>query len=278
LTVIIVSFFLAVLLQGIPPQQKFPLTFSPTVGDNFHYQLDSSFEAAGKDFQGKDITLGGSASGELIFTIKRNIPNLVAAAVTTPGIRVETKNFEQSQDYTLKTKESEAVRVSFNHRGRVTQFHNLEALNAKRIGLMSFEQMLREYLPIFPDKAVAIGDTWSDSQTINILFMEIDLEILLNREYVLLNVMPAADGEVAVIDIKYNVRLSGSRNLGDWTGGFEGQGTGTGSCLYNIQRSYIQQLNVEYGTEADLIIRRKDQPVLKQPFQLSVAASFIRMQ
>ena len=267
-----------VLLPGAPPQQKFLLTFSPTVGDIFRYQLNSSLAAAGKDFQEKEITLEGSASGELLFTIKRNIPNLVAAAVTTPGIRMETKEFDVSQDYTLKTKESKAVRVSFNHLGGVTQVHNLEALNTKGIGNMSFEQILREYLPTLPDKAAAVGETWSDSQTITISFMEIDLDVLLNRDYVLLSIMPAADGDMAVISITYAVKLSGSKNWEDWTGGFEGQGAGTGSFLYNIRRSCIQQLNVEYETEAALTIRRKDQPILNQPFRLSVTASFTLIQ
>ena len=275
---LLILFSLVVLLPGAPPQQKFPLTFSPTVGDIFRYQLNSSLAAAGKDFQEKEITLEGSASGELLFTIKRNIPNLVAAAVTTPGIRMETKEFDVSQDYTLKTKESKAVRVSFNHLGGVTQVHNLEALNTKGIGNMSFEQILREYLPTLPDKAAAVGETWSDSQTITISFMEIDLDVLLNRDYVLLSIMPAADGDMAVISITYAVKLSGSKNWEDWTGGFEGQGAGTGSFLYNIRRSCIHQLNVEYGTEAALTIRRKDQPILKQPFHLSVTASFTLLQ
>jgi hypothetical protein len=269
---------IVVCLSGALPQQKFLLTFSPSVGDSFHYLLNSSFTAAGKDFHGKDITLEGSASGELLFTIKRNIPNLVAAAATTPGIRMETKQSGLSQDYILKTKDREAVRVSFNHQGGVTQVHNLGALNTKRIGAMSFDQIIREYLPTLPDKAAAIGETWSDSQTITIPFMDIELEVMLNRDYVLLSVMPTADGDVAVISITYLVKLSGSRNREDWTGGFEGQGTGEGSLLYNIRRSCIQQLNVEYGTEANLIIRRKDQPILKQPFRLSATASFMLIQ
>jgi hypothetical protein len=278
LAVHIILFSLVFLLPGALPQQKFPLRFSPTVGDIFRYQLNSSLVAAGKDFQGKDITLEGSASGELLFTIKRNIPNLVASAVTTPGIRIETKELELSQSFTLKTKDPEAVRVSFNHRGGVTQVHNLEALNTKRVGNLSLDQILHEYLPTLPDKAAVVGETWSDSQTISILFLEIDLEVLLNRDYLLLSVMPAEDGEVAVISITYAVKLSGSENWGDWTGDVEGQGTGTGLLLYNIRRSCIQQLNMEYGTEAALIVRKKDQPVLKQPFRLSVTASFILIQ
>jgi hypothetical protein len=278
LAVHMIVFTLVVILRSAPPEQKFPLTFSPTVGDIFRNQLNSSLTATGKDFQGKDITLEASASGELLFTIKRNIPNLVAVAVTTPGIRVETKEFEVSQNYSLKTKEPKAVRVSFNHSGNVTQVHNLEALNTKRIGNMSFEQILREYLPSLPNKDVAIGETWNDSQTITYSFMEIDLDVLLNRNYVLLSVMPAGDGDVAVIAITYAVKLSGSKNWEDWTGGFEGRGTGRGSLLYNIRRSCIQQFNMEYGTEAALIISRKDQPILKQPFRLSATATFTLMQ
>lgn len=278
LTVHLILASFAVLLSWAPPQQKFELTFSPTVGDMIRYQIHSSLTADGKDFRGKDITLEGSVSGELHFTIKRNIPNLVASAVTTPGIQVETKEFDASQDYNVKTKESEAVRVSFNHQGNVTQVHNLEALNTKRIGNMSFEQVLREYLPTLPNKTVAIGETWSDSQTMTIPYSEIDLEVVLNRDYVLHSVMPTGDGDVAVISISYTVKLSGSQNWEDWTGGFEGQGAGRGSLQYNIRRSCIQQLDVEYGTEANLIIRRKDQPILKRPFRLSSTASLMLIQ
>lgn len=278
LAVHMIVFSLVVFLPGSPPDQKFSLSFSPTVGDIFRYQLNSSLAVAGKDFQGKDITMEGSASGELLFTIKRNIPNLVAAAVTTPGIQMETKEFELSRSSILKTRDPEAVRISFSHRGGVTQVHNLEALNTKWIGNISFDQILREYLPTLPDKAVAVGETWSDSQTMRIIFQKIDLDVLLIRDYILLSVMPAGDGDVAIISITYAVKLSGLKNWGDWTGGFEGQGTGKGSLLYNIRRSCIQQFNVEYGTEADLIIRKKDQPVLKQPFRLSVTASFTLIQ
>ncbi|MGD9344769.1 MAG: hypothetical protein PVH84_02835 [Candidatus Aminicenantes bacterium] len=267
-----------VFLQEAPQQQKYALSFSPTVGDIFHYQLDLSLAAGGKDFQGKDISLEGNASGELLFTIKRNIANQVAAVVTTPGIRFDSTEFEQHQGYTLITKNSEAVRVSFNHKGGVTQVHNLEALNTKSIGNISFEQILSKYLPTLPDKAVAVGETWSDSQTFSIAFKTIDLDVILDRDYVLLNVQPAKNGDIAIISISYSVELSGSRNWEDWAGGFEGQGTGTGSFLFNIQRSCIQQFNVEYGTEATLVIRKKERPVLKQPFRLSVTASFMMMQ
>jgi hypothetical protein len=190
---------------------------------------------------------------------------------------VETKEFERSLGYSMKTKDAEAVRVSFNHRGEVTQVHNLEALNTRSIGGISFDRILREYLPALPDKDMAVGETWEDSISARIPLQELDLEVSTNREYVLLDVIPAEDGDVAAISITYTVKLSGSKNWEDWTGTFEGQGGGTGSLLFNIRRGCIRQFNVEYGTKGALVIRKKNESVQEYPFNLSIEASIIQI-
>lgn len=260
------------------PQQKYPLTFTPTAGENFHYQIHTSLAVEGKDFQGKDLTLEGSVSGKLTFAIKRNIPNLIATAVTTPGIHVELKKLESIRSSTLKTNEPGAVRLSFNHRGEVTELYNLDALSTKWIGILSFEQLLREFLPTLPDKLTTVAETWSDSKTIKISLQEIDLEVMMNRKYSLLSVFPSEDGNVAAVSITYAITLSGSKNWEDWTAGFEGQGSGTGFLLYNIRLSCIREFNAEFGTKGALVIRKKDQPILEHPFNLSVSASMIQIQ
>ena len=72
-------------------QQKFPLTFSPPVGEELLYMLDTSVQVKGKDFGGREISLGATASGEISLTIKRTVGDLVFIGLTIPGIQVQAQ-------------------------------------------------------------------------------------------------------------------------------------------------------------------------------------------
>ena len=260
-----------------PSPQKIPLVFSPSVGEIFRYMLHVSYQAEGKDFFSRDISMEANASGELAFTVKRSIKNLVSMTVTTPGIRVETNSPEESQTYTLKTQDNRAVQAAFDNKGAVAQVHNLEALNRTKIWNISFGHILRDYLPTLPDSSVAPGDIWRGRRTAVIPFEEMDLEVSIERLYRLENILPSQAGDEAVISIIYQVDLSGIKSWENWSGGIEGKGKGEGTLLYNIQKSCIQRFSADYETAATLTIKNRDKILLEHPFHLTISVSLSRL-
>ena len=204
-------------------QQKYLLTFSPAVGGRLLYMLNTSVQVEGRDFTGKEISLGAMASGEISFDIKRTVNDLVFIGLTTPGIFVEAQTLEGPESYALKTKGDQAVQASFSQKGYVNEVHNLEALTRDRIWNISLAQILRDYLPGLPENSVSIGEAWRDTKLITIPYQGIDLEVSIERTYILQNVIPSIDGDVAFISIEYDVLLSGTKNLGEWMGRFERQ-------------------------------------------------------
>ena len=195
--------------------------------------------------------------------------------LTTPGIQVEVQTHEEQQLYFLKTKANMALQASFDLRGSVHEIHNLKALNIEKVMNISLVQLIRDYFPVLPGKPVSIGEIWIDNKSINIPFQEIDLEVLIETKYVLQNVIPSAEGDVAVISMDYEVRLSGSKSLGEWTGSFEGKGVGGGLVNFLIQRGCFQEFKADYQTEGALVIKKEGKPLMKWPFHLSIFASAI---
>jgi hypothetical protein len=165
-----------------------------------------------------------------------------------------------------------AVQASIDHRGAAHQIHNLAALNRDRIWNISLIQILRDYLPVLPDEAISIGETWADKKKLSIPYQGMTLDVSIERNYVLQNILPSPTGELAVISLDYTVTLSGSKEWDGWTASFEGTGTGGGLLNYQLQRSCIQQFSAEYQTEAALVLRSGDGMFRKWPFHLEVSA------
>jgi hypothetical protein len=237
--------------------------------------MNTSIQAEGKDLSGTDISLGVIASGRISLDVKRKVRDRVFMELTTPGIQVEVQTHEEQQLYSLKTKANMALQASFDLRGSVHEIHNLKALNIEKVMNISLVQLIRDYFPVLPGKPVSIGEIWIDNKSINIPFQEIDLEVLIETKYALQNVIPSAEGDVAVISMDYEVRLSGSKEWDGWTASFEGIGTGGGLLNYQLQRSCIQQFSAEYQTEAALVLRSGDGMFRKWPFHLEVSASLL---
>ncbi len=255
------------------PQLKYSLSFSPAVGDSLLYRLDTSVHVAGKDLRGSELSLGASAAGEISLAVKRNIQDLVLIGLTTPGIHVEAQTTEGQQRYTLKTIDNMAVQVAFDHLGCAHQIHNLAALNRDRIWNISLVQILRDYLPVLPERPVSIGEAWIDNKRLSIPYQGMSLDATIERHYVLQNILPSVEGDVAFITVDYEVSLSGSKEWGEWTASFEGKGTGEGFLNYHIRRSCIQAFNAEYQTEAALVLRTGDDVFRQWPFKMEVSAS-----
>jgi len=265
------------LSPGTALSPRYQIKFSPTVGDSFRYMLHTSIQAEGKDLLGKEVSLKADASGELAFAIKRNLPDNVSTAVTVPGILVTTDSLGESETYTIRTRDKQAVRAAFDHTGAVIQVHNLEALTRRGIWNISFGTILQNHLPTLPKSAVSPGDKWSDSRTLTIPFQEIELEVLINRTYFLESILPTESGEMASVSIQYQVALSGEKKLAGLTGSLEGKGSGAGSMLYHMGKSCIKEFSADYKTEASLVVKRENKIFLEQPFNLTVSASLYLM-
>jgi hypothetical protein len=270
-------FILFVLLTPVAAssQQKFPLVFSPSIGDQIIYTMNTSVQAEGKDLSGTDMSLGLIASGTISLDVKRKVRDRVFTRLTTPGIQVEVQTTEGKQLHTLKTKANMALQATFDPRGSLFEIHNLKAINIEKVMNISLVQILRDYFPVLPGKPVSIGEIWIDNKRINIPFQEIDLEVLIETKYALQNVIPSAEGDVAVISMDYEVRLSGSKNLGEWTSSFEGKGAGGGLLNFLIQRGCFQEFKADYQTKAALVIKKEGKPLMEWPFHLSIFASAI---
>lgn len=258
-------------------QQKFSLVFSPPVGDNLIYMLDTSVQMKGEDIGGKEISLGATASGEISFSIKRVVNDLVFTGLTTPGIQVQAQTLEGPENYSIRTKIGMAVQATFDRRGRATEIHNLEALDRDKVWNISFAQILRDYLPELPRKAVSIGETWQDSKDTMIPYQGMDLEVSIRRAYILQNIIASPYGDVALISVEYEVFLAGEKIMGEWTGSFKGKGTGAGLLNFYIQRNCIQDFKAEYQTEASFSIKKDDKSYQDWPFHLDVSVSFVNL-
>lgn len=237
--------------------------------------MNTSVQAQGKDFTGKDISLGVTTSGKISLDVKRKVHDRVFMGLTTPGIQVEVQTLEGQQLHFLRTKANMALQATFDTRGSVHEIHNLKALNREKVMNISLVHILRDYFPVLPEKPVSIGEIWIDNKRINIPFQDIDLEVLIETKYALQNVFPSTEGDVAIISIDYEVRLSGSKNLGELTGNFEGKGAGGGLLIFLIQWGCFQEFRADYQTEGALVIKKEGKPLMEWPFHLSIFASAI---
>jgi hypothetical protein len=254
-------------------QKKFPLVFSPSIGDRLIYTINTSIQAEGKDLLGKDLSFGVTASGEISFDVKRKVRDRVFTSLTTPGIQVEVQTLEGRQQYSLATQTDMALQASFDPRGTLYEIHNLKAINREKVMTVSISQILRDYFPVLPGKPVPIGDIWVDNKSIDIPFQEIEIEVLIETKYALQNVIPTAEGDMAVISMGYEVKLSGSKNLGEWTSNFEGKGEGGGLLNFLIPRGCFQEFRADYQTKGALVIKQNEKPLMEWPFHLSISAS-----
>lgn len=263
---------------SLPPlyaQEKVSLTFAPAAGTELVYTVGSVVNVDGKNFLGKDLALNADARGEIRLRALPGARDTVRVDLLSPGIEVNARLPDRVVSQTLGTKDGEALQVVFNRTGKVESIRNPEVLGPESVFNVSLPQILRDYFPAFPVLPVGPGDGWTESRRLNIPFQGLDLEVNLNINYALGDIIPGSDGRKALVSALYTVGISGSRDLGDTVGVFEGGGTGTGFVHINVDRGWFTEYRLDFKADALFVMKKGAERLLEWPFTFSVFAEVI---
>ena len=213
----------------VPGQDKVALRFSPAQGTLLTYSLSSVINVDGKNLLGADLALNADSRGEIRLFVKSSARDTVGADMTSPGIDVNIRLPEKVLSQKLGTTRGEPLEVVFNRTGKVESIRNPEVVGSGNPFNISIPQILRDYFPAFPVEPVGRGESWFESRRLTIPFQGLDLQVNLAITYTLDDILPADDGRLALISAVYRVTTSGTKDLGDTQGVFEGEGAGAGS-------------------------------------------------
>ncbi len=256
-----------------PEPQAYPLVFSPPAGATLVYSLASHMNSEGKSFLGTSLTLGSQADGELDLFIRQKTQDGVFVDLSSPGIRVAVQVLEQPNEFTLETPADNPVRMVLDRTCRVRSIGNAEKLEERNPMNFSILDVLRNFLPALPDKPVALGDTWPDHKRLQIPYQGMRLLIEIDITFQLRDVSPTPEGNLAFVTAAYSVRLSGTRALENVMGAFEGQGSGTGSLSFLVDKGYFKDYRLDYSLDGAMVIRREDTRLAEWPFTMNQTAS-----
>jgi hypothetical protein len=269
------AWVLCLLLRGAssPAQsEKVALRFGPATGTGLTYSINGQVNVTGKDFFGKDLTLDANSQGDLRLNVLNSGRDTVLAGLTTSGIDVRTQTRDQSQSQTLRTAEGKALEVVFNRTGKVMEIRNPDVLAQQNVLNFSIPQILRDYFPAFPAEPVGPGDQWRENRRLTIPYQGLELQIDLAIEYTLNDIMPSPDGRKALVSAVYTVGVSGSRDLGESMGVFEGKGQGTGYLNFLVDRGYFTEYRLDFRTDAAFVAKKGAKRLLEMPFSFAVLA------
>lgn len=256
-----------------PAQEgKMALQFGPPVGTVLTYNISGQVNVSGKNLLGQDLSLNADSQGDIRFAVTALTQDAVRAALTSSGIDVRVQLPDKTQSQTLKTLEGKALEVVFNRTGKVMDIRNPEALAQETILNFSIPQILRDYFPTFPTQPVSAGDQWRESRRLTIPFQGLDLQVNLTIDYTLSDIVPTTDGREAVVSAVYTVNVSGTKDLGDSTGVFEGKGSGTGFVNFLADRGYFTEYRLDFKTDASFVVKKGDKRLLEWPFSFFVIA------
>ncbi len=253
-------------------EEKVALQFGPSVGTALTYNVTGQVNVSGKNLLGQDIGLNADSQGDIRFAVTALTLDAVRASLTSPGIDVRVQLPDKTQSQTLRTLEGQALDVVFNRTGKVMDIRNPEALAQQDILNFSIPQILRDYFPTFPTQPVGPGDQWRESRRLSIPFQGLDLQVILTVDYTLNDIVPTNDGREAVVAAAYTVSVSGTKDLGDSTGVFEGKGSGTGFVNFLADRGYFTEYRLDFRTDASFVVKKGDKRLLEWPFSFSVMA------
>lgn len=265
-------------LAGQQPAQqpeKVALRFGPAEGARLTYSLSSVVNVDGKNFLGKDLALNADSRGEIRLLAKPSTRDTVRADLTTPGIEVNIRLPDRVQSQKLGTAEGQALEVVFNRTGRVESIRNPEVIGSGNPFNISLPQVLRDYFPTFPVDPVGRGESWNESRRLSIPFQGLDLQVNLAITYTLDDILPADDGRLAVISAVYKVTVSGSKDLGDTQGVFEGEGAGAGSLQVHVDKGWFSEYRVDFKTDAAFVMKKGQDRLVEFPFSFSAFAEVI---
>lgn len=254
-----------------PGQQPptYNLLFSPPTGSTLIYNLSSRMNSEGRSFLGVNLSMGVQAGGEIDFVIRQKSSESVIAELSSPGVRVSLQVLERQNEFTLGTPADNPVQIIFDRAGRIRSIRNSERLEEQNPMNFSILDVLRNYLPTLPDKPIAIGDSWQDHKRLQIPFQGMQLLIEIEVTLFLRDVVPSPQGRLALVATTYSVRLSGSRELENVTGGFEGQGAGTGSLSFLMDRGCFSDYRLDYSIDGAMVMRKGETRLAEWPFTLS---------
>jgi hypothetical protein len=256
-------------------QDKVALRFGPAEGTALTYSLSSVINVDGKNFLGTDLALNADSRGEIRLVAKPSSRDTVRADLTSSGIDVNIRLPEKVLSQKLGTTQGEALDVVFNRTGKVESIRNPEAVGGPNPFNVSIPQILRDYFPAFPAEPVGRGDTWSESRRLTIPFQGLDLQVNLAIAYTLDDLLPSGDGRTAFISAVYRVTVSGTKDLGETQGVFEGEGTGAGSLQVQVDRGWFSEYRIDFKTDAAFVMKKGKDRLAEFPFSFSAFAEVI---
>ncbi len=259
----------------LPGQEKIALRFAPAEGTRLTYSLSSVINADGKNLLGTDLALNADSRGEIRLLSKPSSRDTVRADMTSPGIDVNIRLPEKVISQKIGTTEGEPLEVVFNRTGKVETIRNPEVLGGGNPFNVSIPQILRDYFPAFPAEPVGRGESWLESRRLTIPFQGLDLQVNLAITYTLDDVLPADDGRLALISAVYKVTVSGTKDLGDSQGVFEGEGAGAGSLQVHVDKGWFSEYRVDFKTDAAFVMKKGKDRLAEFPFSFSAFAEIV---
>jgi hypothetical protein len=266
---------LAALAVPLSSQDKVELRFGPAEGSRLTYSLSSVVNVDGKNLLGRDLALNADSRGEIQFLAKPSSRDTVRADLTTPGIDVNVRLPDRVLSHKLGTTGGQPLEVVFNRTGKVEAIRNPEAIGSGNPFNISLPQILRDYFPAFPVGPVGRGESWTESRRLSIPFQGLDLQVNLAITYTLDDVLPAPDGRLAYISAVYRVTVSGSKDLGDNQGVFEGEGAGAGSLQVQIDKGWFSEYRIDFKTDATFVLKKGGERLAEFPFTFSAFAEVV---
>jgi hypothetical protein len=259
----------------LPGQDKVTLRFNPAEGTHLTYSLSSVVNVDGKSFLGKDLSLNADSRGEIRLLAKPSARDTVRADLSTPGIDVNARLPDRVISQKLGTSQGEPLEVVFNKTGRVESIRNPQAVSGGNPFNISLPQILRDYFPAFPAEPVGRGDTWTESRRLTIPFQGLDLQVNLAIQYTLDDILPADEGQMAYISAVYKVAVSGSKDLGETRGVFEGEGAGAGSLQIRIDKGWFSEYRIDFKSDAAFVMKKGNDRLAEFPFSFSAFAEVV---
>ena len=260
-------------LSQVPAPDKYILSFTPRPSQTLIYSLQSRMNAEGKGFIGKSLSMNSQASGEIDLAVTQVSTDRVFADLSSPGIQVSLLTLGRQDEFTLEAPPDNPVRVIFDKAGRIRDVQNVEALEEQNRMNFSILEVLRNFLPSYPDEALALGDSWKDHKRIMVPFEGINLTIEAEVTFTFDYVAPSQQGQMGFVSAAYTVSLSGARSLESASGIFEGRGTGTGNLHLLLDAGYFSEYRLDYTVDGSMAIRQGETDLAAWPFTLAVNAS-----
>ncbi len=260
---------------GGQDQDKIALRFGPAEGTLVTYSFSSVINVDGKNFMGMDLGLNADSRGEIRLLAKPSTRDTVRTDLTSPGIDVNIRLPEKVISQKLGATKGAALEVVFNRTGKVESILNPEVLGGGNPFNVSIPQLLRDYFPAFPAEAVGRGESWLESRRLTIPFQGFDIQVNLAITYTLDDILPADDGRLAIISAVYKVGVSGTKDLGDSQGVFEGEGAGAGSLQVHVDKGYFSEYRVDFKTDAAFVMKKGEDRLAEFPFSFSAFAEIV---